>query len=168
MQLVYPYDPSIHHEVELPVTHFLRRELKRPDLITWHFTDVTEAVPGKPVDKEVWVVSLSDGKQVLDIGHLDTDSGGQPQCSRKQAQEIIHRMSDVITRAEARQRLLTWKRGQDRALNDMAARQQEGHKQLYKQIKKEHGEMKADEYAHKYAPELIDGSEWSLKGKVVA
>ncbi len=168
MQLVYPYDPSLHCEVELPVTHFLRRELQRPDLITWHFTDVTEAVPGQPVEKEVWVISLSDGTQVLDIGHLETDPDGQPQCSRELAQEILHRMNDVITRAEARQRLLAWKRGQDRALNDMAGRQQEAHKQLYKQIKKEHGEMKADEYAHAHAPELIDDSQWSMKGKVVA
>ncbi len=168
MQLVYPYDPAVHREVELPVTRFLRRELKRPDLITWHFTDVSEVVPGKPVEKEVWVVSLSDGKQVLDIGHLETGPDGQPQCSRKQVQAIIHRMSDVITRAEAKQRLLTWHRGEDRKLNDMAARHQEAHKQLYQQIKKEHGEMKADEYAHKYAPELIDGSQWSFKGKALA
>lgn len=167
MQLVYPYDPSLHREVELPVTRVLRRELKRSDLITWHFTDVSEAIPGKPVEKEVWVVSLSDGKQVLDIGHLETGPGGRPQCSREQMQEIVHRMSDVITRAEAKQRLATWKRGQDRKLNDMAARHHEGRKQLYAQIRKEHGEMKADEYAHKYAPELIDDSEWSLKGKVV-
>jgi hypothetical protein len=166
MQLVYPYDPSLHRAVELPVTHFLRRELERPDLITWHFTDVTEPVPGKTVEKEVWVVSLCDGKQVLDIGHLETGLDGQPQCSRELAQELIHRMSDVITRAEAKQRLLTWQRGEARKLNDMAARHLEGHKQLYAQIKKEHGEMKADEYAHSHAPELIDGSEWSLKGAV--
>lgn len=164
MQLVYPYDPSLHREVELPVTRFLRRELRRSDLITWHFTDVVEAIPGKPVEKEVWVVSLSDGTQVLDIGHLDTDSDGQPQCSHEQVHEIIYRMSDVITRADAKQRLLTWQRGQARKLNDMAGRHHEAHKQLYKQIKKEHGEMKADEYAHSHAPELIDGSAWSLKG----
>lgn len=166
MQLAYPYDPAMHRKVELPVTRHLRRELKRPDLITWRFTDVSEAVPGKPVEEEVWVVSLCDGTQVLDIGHLETGPDGQPQCSRERVQEIIHRMSDVITRAEARQRLLTWQRGEARKLNDMAARHHESRKQLYKQIKKEHGEMKADEYAHSHAPELIDGSQWSLKGTV--
>lgn len=168
MQLAYPWDPTIHHTAELPVTHFLRRELKRPDLITWHFTDVSEPIPGKPVEKEVWVVSLCDGKQVLDIGHLETGPDGQPQCSRDGVQEIIHRMSDVITRAEARQRLLTWQRGEARKINDMAGRQQEAHKQLYNQINKEHGRMKADAYARAHAPEIIGNSEWSLKGKVVA
>ncbi len=168
MQLAYPYDPALHRAVELPVTHFLRRELERPDLITWHFTDVAEPIPGKPVEKEVWVVSLCDGKQVLDIGHLETGPDGQPQCSREQVQEIVHRMSDVITRAEAKQRLLNWKRGEDRKLNDMAGRQHEAHKQLYAQIKKEHGAMKADAYAHSHAPELIDKGPWSINKKVVA
>jgi hypothetical protein len=170
MRPAYPYDPAFHQIEETCFARFFRRELKRDDLVTWHFTDVREpdpeCRPGFTVEEEVWVVSLFNGQQLLDIGHLFTEEDGRPSCTRERAQEIIHRLTDLITVAEARTRLKRAMGDQRRATNDMAARQLATRKRTYRIIQQGQGENAADQYAMADAPELIDGGPWSLK-KVV-
>lgn len=163
MQATYPYDPAVHRIVELPITRYLRREIGRDELVTWHFTDIEEPEPGKPKEKEVWVVSLFDGERLLDIGHLGDGDGAGPGCTRENAQAIINRLKNLITRAEAKRRLRVWKQGQDRALDEMAQRQLDSRKKMYSGIKQHFSEKAADDYAYHHAPELIDGGPWSFK-----
>jgi hypothetical protein len=166
VQVTYPYDPAVHRIEEVEVTRYLRREIGREELVTWHFTDIEEPEPGKPKEKEVWVVSLFDGERLLDIGHLGDGDGTGPGCTRENAQAIIDRMKNLITRAEAKKRLKEWKRGQDRALDEMAQRHLEGRKRMYFGIKQHFGEHAAEKYALRDAPELIDGGPWSFRKAV--
>jgi hypothetical protein len=168
MRPAYPYDPAIHRIVDdTPFTDFFRRELRRDDIVVWHFTDVREPEPetrpGFTVNREVWVLSLFDGVMLLDIGHLLTDENGRPYCTRELAQAIIRRLKDLITTVEARKRLKSAARDKERALNDMAARQLNTRTRTYRDIEQSRGENAADQYAMADAPELIDGGPWSIK-----
>lgn len=164
MHVAYPYMPDIHNIVDTPVARYLRRETKQDCLICYWFTDTYEDDAGREKERIVWVVSLFDGIQLLDVGHLGNGKGEGAWSSAENAQAIIKRLAVLITAAEAKRRLRHWKMDEDGKMNDMAQRHHEAHTRMYFAIKARRGVMKANDYAHHSAPELIDGGPWSVTG----
>ncbi len=169
MNPVYPFLSEIHHIVELPVTAFLRRELKEKRVVTWYFDNITRPDSQKPdkiVWEKVWVVSLKDRiqgiDQMLDIGHLGTGQGEGPWCSAENMAAILKRMATTITAAEAKQKMWDHHRNHGRLMNADAFRDYEARLKMYKELKRRHGELHANKFAMQYPVELIDGGPLSV------
>lgn len=171
MNPIYHHDPEFHHIAELPVTAYLRRELKDPRVITWWFDDVDDTLPDKPIELKVWVVSLCNfkgkpkfGDEMIDIGYLGSGEGEGPWCSKENAAAILYKVTNVISRAKAKQLVMENHRSQLRGMNEMAARQLETRTRIFHNIKARHGEPAAIRYARADAPELVSGGPWSIMG----
>jgi len=135
MMMSYEFDPAIHQIVDLPVANFLKRELKRDDLVTYYHK----------VFKN-WVVALKSDNRLLDLGLIgDGETGGQ-NPPKEAVDKIISRLNDLIDAVEARKRL---RRNQSREIKVLAEDQEklkEAQKIIYDKVKRLHGYIQADRY----------------------
>lgn len=140
----YEHDPAVHRIIELPVSGWLRRELKRPELVTYH-----HQVFG------TWVVALFAEGRLFDIGMLGSGEGEGPWLNRKAAVDLMERMHLLITALEAKKRMRDFHKAYHQTHEQNQLQQREAHRAIYKYIQKRSGTVKAERYAMATVPGLL-------------